>query len=138
VTNHNGKASICDAPNEPIDIVVGRDICGSVIVNDLRYEWPTTHTVFVTYQDEPCDHLALGKEARVLLRILDNTGRPVRGAIFKGRAVGRIDEESDELGRLFIIAQRGSRVEGVVEKDGMANRVLVAVADDSELAIIIK
>src|SRR5579884_2764009 len=55
-TDLRGIARICDSPFDTVNIVVGVDICGSVLVRNLRPVWPDTNVVFVTYEDKPCDH----------------------------------------------------------------------------------
>lgn len=70
-TDAGGVARICDAPLEPIDLVVGKDICGSVMVRLLRYQWPDTEQVLVTFAEKPCDHFGLAAERQVLFRAMD-------------------------------------------------------------------
>jgi hypothetical protein len=58
-TDASGIARLCDAPLEYMDIIVGRDICGSVMVRHLAPTWPDMRPVYVTYVDAPCDHFGV-------------------------------------------------------------------------------
>ena len=55
-TDVNGLAKLCDAPLKPVDIAVGFDVCGSVVVRDIEATWPAMRQIFVTYMETPCNH----------------------------------------------------------------------------------
>lgn len=120
-TDANGIARICDAPLKAVDIGVGFDVCGSVLVRNVKATWPEVRQVFVTYVETPCDHFLFGDRCQVLLRVQDEAGRPVVGARFDGRPSAVSGSEvSDEFGRVFRSIKRGEKVEGLVIKEGRA------------------
>jgi hypothetical protein len=84
-TDTSGTARICDAPLSAVDIVVGGDVCGLVLVKKVRPTWPTTRQVFVTYTEEDCPHFIFADHCQALLRAEDERGRPLAGARFDGR-----------------------------------------------------
>ena len=84
-TNTDGVARFCDAPLQPVGIVVGLDICGSVWVRHLAPTWPDTRHVCVTYAEQPCPHFVFPTSCRILIRVQDEEGRPIAGARFDGR-----------------------------------------------------
>src|ERR1700676_3526980 len=84
-TDAKGVARICDAPLEYLDVLVGSDICGSVMVRHLPPSWPESRRVYITYVDTPCNHFIVPPTCRVLLRIQDEGGRSVVGARFETR-----------------------------------------------------
>jgi hypothetical protein len=115
-TDAKGLARICDAPLHAVDIVVGGDVCGLVLVKNVRPTWFTTRQVFVTYAEEECSHFWFPDHCRALLRIEDERGQPLSGARFDGRPSG--PGVSDVFGRLFRSLKRGEKLEGTVTKNG--------------------
>jgi hypothetical protein len=81
-TDAKGLARICDAPLHALDIVVGGDVCGLVLVKRIR---PTTRQVFVTYEQEGCSHFTFPDHCQALLYIEDEKGQPLAGVRFDGR-----------------------------------------------------
>jgi len=138
-TDAKGVARICDAPLEYLDVVVGRDICGSILVRHLKPTWPETRRLYVTYVDAPCDHFVVAPNCRVLLRIQDSSGRPVVGARFEETPPNRSGTDvSDVFGRLFRSLKRGEQLEGVVVKTGSEPaRVSMRCMDDVELKVVL-
>jgi hypothetical protein len=63
-TDASGLARLCDAPLEAVDIVVGFDVCGLVSVRNLHSMWPETKRIFVTFEENPCDHFNLAAHVR--------------------------------------------------------------------------
>jgi len=139
-TTANGVARICDAPLESVDIVVGFDVCGSVLIRDLKPSWPKTQRVFVTYVRTFCDHFGIAPGCQVLLRVQDGEGRPVAGARFDGEPSGTPGSHvSDALGRLFRSLKRREKLEGVVVREGSEPaRISVQCLDDVELKVILR
>lgn len=135
----DGVARICDAPLQTVNFVVGFDICGSVMVRNLRPAWPETQQVIVTYASAPCPHMTFCNECQVLLRIRDENGNPVAGARFQGTPSGlRGSAVSDEFGRLFRVVRRGETLKGIVAKQGKASaQVSVLVDDDVEFKVVL-
>ena len=85
MTDAKGVARICDAPLESVDIAVGFDACGLVMVRSLHPKWPDTIKLFVTFEDNPCEHFALSEFCQVLVRVKDPTGKPIPGVRFVAR-----------------------------------------------------
>src|SRR5258706_13994254 len=50
-TDAAGLARLCDAPLEYMDVIVGRDVCGLVMVRHRQPTWPEIRRVYVTYTD---------------------------------------------------------------------------------------
>jgi hypothetical protein len=116
-TDAKGVARICDAPLEYVDILVGSDICGSVMVRHLPPNWPESRRVYITYADTPCNHFIVPPTCRVVLRIQDESGRAIVGARLDAkRSSTPISAASDVFGRLFSSVRRGDVLEGVVVK----------------------
>jgi hypothetical protein len=115
-TDAKGLARICDAPLHRVDIVVGGDLCGMVLVKNIRPTWPTTRQVFVTYVEEGCSHFTFPDHCQALLHTEDERGQPLAGARFDGRPSG--PAVSDVFGRFFRTLKRGEKLEGTVTKEG--------------------
>lgn len=137
VTDAQGVARLCDAPLEYMDVVVGRDVCGSVLVRHLKHTWPETRRVYVTYVDDPCDHFGVESVCRILLRIVDNAGRPLEGVGFNGVPPNQDEHRvSDIFGRLYYSLMRGQTLEGTVSKEGKRPaRVSTSCVDDKEITV---
>lgn len=140
VTDGKGMARICDAPLAFVDVIVGRDVCGAVRVDRLKFEWPETQRVFVTFVGRPCDHFGVSPERHVLLRVQDEQGRPVAGAQLElKRQTGRGSVTSDAFGRIFRVHRTGESIVGVVSKDKIySGEVSVTTGDDVERTVVLK
>jgi hypothetical protein len=139
-TDAKGLARLCDAPLEAVDIVVGFDVCGLVTVRDLHSKWPETKRIYVTFEENSCDHFALSEFVQVLMRVQDNQGRPVAVARFSTQSLdkGSGSDVSDRLGRIFRLARRNSKLEGVVQEvAGGQARIAVLCSDDIEMKVIL-
>lgn len=139
-TDANGLARLCDAPLQAVDIAVGVDVCGLVMVRNLHSMWPETKRVFVTFAENPCDHFTVPEYCQVLLRIQDEEGRPVVGARLDEKPLSRNSgsNSSDDLGRLFRLVKRYDKLEGIVRGGrGQQARVSVLCKDDVELKVIL-
>ena len=139
-TSPAGLARICDSPVEVVSVIIGSDICGSVVVRNVTSRWPKTERIDVIYAERPCDHLGIVQQCQLLLRIIDTNGRPVAGAVFVGSHGSREgSKSSDDRGRLFKILTRGSRLEGVVVR-GKLETIPIAVdcQENRELVLRLK
>jgi hypothetical protein len=137
-TAGNGVARLCDAPFESIDIFVGRDVCGAVRVQNLRPKWPVTQRVAITYQSVACDHFNVDPECQVLLRVRDETGKPISGARLEGMRSGSGSGLSDTLGRIFWSIKRWGHLEGVVAHEGLKSAgISTQCVDDTELTVVL-
>jgi hypothetical protein len=140
VTNANGLARLCVAPLEAVDIVVGFDVCGLVSVRNLHPKWPETKLVFVTFEENPCDHFSVSQSCQVLLHIQDDHGRPMAGARFKPDPMSTDSgsEVSDSLGRLFRLVKRRNKVEGFIRgARGEQARISLICLDDVEIKVLL-
>jgi len=139
-TSSNGLARLCDAPLESVDIAVGFDICGSVVVRNLSPSWPETHHVYVTYAPSPCDHFATSGRCRILMRVQDVAGQPVGRAQFRGLSSGvSVHGTSDQFGRMFFSFARDETVKGLITNDGdLPENVSVQCRDDVEVRVTMR
>ncbi len=140
-TDEKGVARICDAPLEFVGIVVGRDVCGSVQVNRLKFNWPGIQRVFITFVDNPCDHMEVRPERQVLLRVQDEKGQPLADARFEvsSASMGGGSTLSDSLGRLFRVVKARGVIEGVVTKQGKEPaHISLKATDDLELKVVLR
>jgi len=118
-TDAEGVAEFCDAPLDPVDLIVGFDACGAVWVRSVKATWPATRQISVTYVDEVCDHFNPPEHCQILLRVQDDRGRPVVGARFEGTPSALSSPDySDAFGRLFRIVNTGGALEGTVAEEG--------------------
>jgi len=116
-TDADGRARICDAPLHRVDIAVGSDACGLVLVKKVEPTWPTTSKIFVTYENRSCGHFDFPTGCLVLLRTTDERGRPIPGARFlSSPATG--GPASDVFGRLYRTITLNEILKGEVVKDG--------------------
>jgi len=142
-TDKSGVARLCDAPLAPVNIVVGFDMCGSVVVRVMRQTWPETQTVFVTYARTFCAHVPIQDRCQVLLRIQDEKGRPLAGARLEGApATSSESDVSDVFGRLFRSIKAGEKLEGAVVKEGwrparVSHACIEHDEDDIELKVVL-
>jgi hypothetical protein len=139
VTGADGTARLCDAPLQTVFIVAGVDVCGSVMVRNLRPTWPQTKEISVTYARESCPHFTFCDECEVLLRVHDEEGKPVAGARFDGNVTrmggGMV---SDRFGRLFRLIKRGQTLTGTVSKEGRRSaQISVPIDDNKEISILL-
>lgn len=137
VTGPDGVAKLCDAPFETVDVVVGFDICGSVLIRNLSPTWPEPRKLSVTYAEAPCDHFGVSQTCRTLIRVLDEAGKPVQGAHFSGGGQG--EDSSDAFGRIFRTTARRQKIEGVISKDGRQPvKLSTTCAGDAELKVTLR
>src|SRR5260370_10638082 len=68
-TDANGVARLCDAPLENVDIIVGFDMCKSVMVRFLMPTWPDTQRISVTYVKTFCGFASFKPNCVVSFRI---------------------------------------------------------------------
>ena len=140
-TDANGVARLCDAPLGAVEIVVGFDICGLVLVRDVKAEWPATRRVYVTYEKVPCPHFVYADTCLVLIRVRDERGEPLAAARIDRRAPtpGVGSGLSDAFGRLFLSVKRGEKVEGVITKEGYeSGRFSEVCTDDIESKVALR
>src|SRR5438270_1023772 len=132
-TDEAGIAKLCDAPVGAVDIGVGFDVCGSVLLRAIRATWPDTKTVFVTYSNDPCRHFTFESRCLTVLRIQSEAGRPIAGAHFRTEGGDSGLRASDMFGRIFYKTNSGGRVAGLVIKKGYrAARVSKTCIDDND------
>lgn len=119
-TDASGTARLCDAPLGAVDIAVGFDVCGSVLLRKVRPLWLRTRRVFITYARSSCQEFIFPKDCHVLLRVADNQGRPVAGVRFEANGSRTASELglSDSFGRLFLSLKGAEEVRGLVTKRG--------------------
>jgi hypothetical protein len=124
LTDARGRARICDAPLSPVDVFVGFASCGLVIAKQIRPLWLRTRRVLITYDGSYCEEFGpFPTRCHILLRINDDSGRPLAGARFT-EATPRNDQASalsDTFGRLFRVVEGEGMLEGSVTKEGYAS-----------------
>jgi hypothetical protein len=135
-TDQRGIATFCDAPLGLLDIGVGLDSCGSVMVREVQAVWPETRRVFVTYVKTYCKHFIFENHCLAVFRVRDETGRPVAGARFKGGGAGT--DASDAFGRIFRYTERRGRLAGTITKPGYGPAsVSETCVDDAEAPVVL-
>jgi hypothetical protein len=136
-TDANGVARVCDAPLENLDIIVGFDMCKSVMVRFLMPTWPDTQRISVTYVKTFCGFASFKPECIVTLRIQDDAGHPVIGALFNGNSTASSGSTvSDSFGRLFRSLKRRKSLRGVVIGKGFEPaRISIKCEDDVEVRV---
>jgi hypothetical protein len=139
-TDAGGVARLCDSPLDVVDIVVGFDMCGSVLVRNLHPMWPESRKVYVTYVNAPCEHFGAAPTCRILMRTQDEEGRPMSGARFEGKPSGQPGQDvSDVFGRLFRSVRRRETLAGVVAKEGREPvQISQPCLDDLELKVVLR
>jgi hypothetical protein len=139
-TDENGVARLCDAPLEPVDIAVGSDICGLVLVRNMHDTWPESRKVYVTYVDAPCDHFGVAPNCLILLRIQDDDGRRISGARFEPKSqIGSGSNVSDSFGRIFQFFKKRERLEGIVIKSGYSPVPISELClDNQEVKVVLR
>ena len=114
-TDKNGVVRFCDAPMQRVDIIVGFDRCGAVMIRQVKPPWLRTAHFSVIYARRTCGEFIVPSDCHVLLRVVDEKDRPVIGAHLD---TGPGGEPSDVYGRLFRSLKESEKLEGVVTKDG--------------------
>lgn len=140
MTDAKGLARICDAPLESVDIAVGFDVCGLVLVRSLHPKWPDTIRLSVTFDDNPCEHFALSEFCQVLLRVQDPTGKAMPGVRFVPRdpKSGKGTDVADSFGRIYRVIPRNRVLEGRLEASLAApTPISLLVEDDREVILIL-
>jgi hypothetical protein len=121
LTDARGRARFCDAPLRPVDVFVGFASCGLVTAKQVRPLWLRTRRVLIIYDGSYCKEFGpFPTRCRILLRINDDSGRPLAGARFT-EATPRNDQvsaPSDIFGRLFRVVEAEGMLEGSVTKEG--------------------
>ncbi|QOY90023.1 hypothetical protein [Paludibaculum fermentans] len=139
ISDKYGVVRFCDGPLMPIDIVVGNDICGSVLLRNIKARWPNSARMSVVYDDRACDHLALSADIVALLRVQDEEGRPISGAQFADAAKRPGTSVSDEYGRVFRVCRRGELLQGTIQKRGwLAAKISHVCGDDVEIRTVLR
>ena len=117
-TDESGTAWLCDAPLDAVNIAVGFDICGSVLLKKIRPLWLRTRQVSITYARSSCEEFIFAKSCHLLLRAEDDRGRPVAGARFEAAGSWTASELglSDSFGRFFLSLKGAEEVRGLVTK----------------------
>jgi hypothetical protein len=137
-TGADGTVKLCDAPLAPIDIVVGFDRCGAVMIKHVMFDWISPKKILVTYAPSRCGEFVFPEECHILFRIIDGDGRPLAGAGFSA-SQDRDLPVSDEFGRLFRSVGDGQLLNGTVRKSGFKDAtVSVRCTQEGEHNIEIK
>lgn len=117
VSDAHGTARFCDAPLHAVDIVVGTQGCGVVVVKGIKPTWPATRDVFVTYDETHCRELVPADQCLVLLRVRNEDGHPLAGALLKS---GQAEQDmSDIFGRIFSSIRSGEKLQGTLTHKGL-------------------
>ena len=117
-TDLQGNVKLCDAPLDPVDVVIGFDSCGSVTIRKVQPDWLETKQVWATYERSYCPELILPRACHVVVRVKDGDGKPVAGARLAELTgyTGRHAYLSDNFGRIFLLVPQGEVVRGWVAK----------------------
>jgi hypothetical protein len=121
VTDANGIARICDAPIDPVDVFIGFDACGLIVIKGVKPLWLETKRLFATYATSSCGEFNSNpKNCHIMLRVKDESGRPVAEARFEGNASESVREPivGDSFGRLFRTVERDRTLQGSITKLG--------------------
>jgi hypothetical protein len=121
LTDSRGIARICDAPVGPVDVFAGFAPCDFVTVHSVKPFWLRTKTVTVVYDGSSCSEFSPAPTAcHFLLRVRDESGRPVEGAEFRenGAFAPGVAAISDQFGRLFRVIDNAGILQGAVTKKG--------------------
>lgn len=121
-TDQHGVARICDSPAGLVEIHVGGNLCGAVVVKYLQRYWLKTRRVAVTYENCSGEEWATAGGCQLTIRVRDEGGRPVSGARFgTGSSSGPgpgWSSVSDMFGRIFRFLAYGTVLTGQVTKPG--------------------
>jgi hypothetical protein len=121
LTDAGGIAEFCDAPATPVDIFVGFASCGLVVNKQVEPLWLHTREVYVVYDRSHCSEFGPSPtECHVLLRVRDESGKPLPGAVLtqdQARGAGQ-PADSDSFGRLFFTAAEGGTIRGTITRQG--------------------
>jgi hypothetical protein len=114
-----GVARLCDAPPGLVDIQVGGNLCGAVIVKYLRPLWLETRHLRLHY-DGCHEDFEVTSGCYYVVRVLDSGDRAVEGAHLIGAVPGQDPEldATDKFGRLFRFVPWGRSLEGEIAKEG--------------------
>lgn len=116
-TDASGTAKLCDVSVRPVDIVIGTQDCGLVVIKGVRLAWPETRNLFAVYDQKYCNELTLADHCLLLLRVQDKEGNLLPGALFSSGL--RRPEFSDRFGRIFASIRSGQILEGTITKEGL-------------------
>lgn len=119
ITGPTGIVKLCDAPVVPVSLMVSSRQCGSVAIEPITPDWPRTQRLVVIHNPIKCQEFNPTPNCQALLRIYDESGRPLQGARFETKfPMGPSSPVSDSLGRLFLSVRRMEVLEGSIVKDG--------------------
>lgn len=146
VTDADGIARICDAPIYPVDVFVGYDACGLVVIKGVKPLWLETRKLVATYAHSSCGEFnSFAKNCHILFRVKDEAGRSVAGARFEGKASGDPREPvlSDSFGRLFRAVEENQTLEGQITMAGynptsVSQSCLRRELGDRELVVVLR
>ena len=121
--SEGGVASLCDIGYRRFDLEVRNSYCGKVVLPDVRIaSWPYEETLRVVLN--PCGaHQMAYNGCIILVRVVDGSGRRLGGVGLKhdGEEISR---PSDGLGRIWTARSFGTRLSGVLVKDGYTDELV--------------
>lgn len=128
LTDEEGVARLCDAPQGLSEILVGGNRCGAVSVKYLRQLWMKTRQVAVTYENCSGEEWNIANSCLLTIRVRDERGSPAVGVELKipnDQPVPMFETRiSDSFGRIFCIVKYGDTLEGILAKNGLVpNRI---------------
>lgn len=94
----NGIAEVCDVGLGTFSAVIGRELCGQVVLRHLQVR-PPSLVLRVLYEN--CHGLTVRDACPVLLRIIDGHGKRLSGAVAQVGNIIYSNIKSDNLGRIF-------------------------------------
>jgi len=138
----DGKARLCDAPLDAVDIFVGFDACGQVLVRHVDPLWLRTRQVSITYAPSRCsEFLSFPTDCHVLLRVVDEGGHFLPGALLDAKnSEGPVSGVSDEFGRVFLSLKKHEYLQGTVKKKGYGSSAVsceCASGDPTEVKVVV-
>ncbi len=120
-TDGLGIAKLCDAPLEPVTIIVGFDMCGAVAIKNVTPSWPVTKQLYFTYVPEGCNHFGpWASSCTILVRVRDEDARPILDAAWTAEGISGRSTSSDAFGRILQSVDVGGELRGVLTKRGFA------------------
>jgi len=119
-TDGSGRAKLCDAPLEPVTIIVGLDMCGAVAIKRVTPSWPVTKQLHYTYVPEGCNHFGAVSSCTILIRVRNEEARPILGAAWTAEGISGRSTSSDEFGRILQSVEVGRDLRGVLTERGFA------------------
>ena len=126
-TDEKGIVRFCDVPSGLIDLQVGGNRCGAVVVRYLRPYWMRTKHVSIVYED--CggeDHMPPGG-CLLTVRVQNENHLPLPGVRFEDQSEHRsspTQQIADEFGRIFRSLAWGETLAGSLAKDGYASKTI--------------